>query len=336
MAATKREHRPSNSEGFLLSQMIISAKKRGKSQAIHYFVVVNGKKTRLQPGKASRTLARLYEQTGASTALLISGCNGYGSQHSNPANRYLTERLQRVLRGLTPHIYPGTGVDSKGQSEPVEHFLALGLSEEHARTLGRDFGQASVIWAEADTVPRKLHPLENDGEVKLAPRIPKRTHRVLKFRRLGWWLDPKETDVSNSSISQDKINAYRATHYRFAAHGAQCALYVGFKSEELEHLYRSTGTNTCVYITAFNPLGQTRGREENLEAQKQLKAALAQHTPHIFYGEGVDPGGAWAPEPSFLALGVTEEVARELATRFAQDAVVWAEEDAVPKLILMR
>jgi hypothetical protein len=196
--------------------------------------------------------------------------------------------------------------------------------------------QTRVLWADADAVLRELHPLKNEDEVKLTPRTPKRTHRVLRFRRLGWWLDRNETDMSKSAISKDKIDAYRATHYRFVAHGAQCALYVGFKSEELEHLYRATGTNTCVYITAFNPLGQARGREENLEAQKQLKAALTQHTPHIFYGEGDDPGGACAPEPSFLALGVTEEVARELATRFAQDAVVWATSDAVPRLFLLR
>lgn len=319
-----------------MSQMITSAKRRGEMQAIHYYVVADGKKSRLHLSKASQTLAQLYEQTGASTALLISGCNGYSSQHNDPASRYLTERLQQVLRGLTPHIYLGTGVDSKGQFEPVVHFLALGLSEEHARSLGRDFGHTSVIWAEADAVPRKLHPLDGDDGVKLTPRLQKRTHRVLKFRRLGLWSDRKEPEVFNSSISKDKIDAYRATHYRFVAHGAQCALYVGFKSKELEHLYRATGTKTCVYITAFNPLGQFRGRVENLEAQKQLKEALAQHTPHIFYGEGADPGGAWEAEPSFLALGVTEEVASELATRFAQDAFVWAEEDAVPKLILLR
>jgi Protein of unknown function (DUF3293) len=48
------------------------------------------------------------------------------------------------------------------------------------------------------------------------------------------------------------------------------------------------------------------------------------------------PSGAWPPELSFFALGISERAARDLGRRFDQDAVVWAGADAVPRLLLLR
>ena len=53
-------------------------------------------------------------------------------------------------------------------------------------------------------------------------------------------------------------------------------------------------------------------------------------------GEGVGTDGAWPAEKSFFVFGVDLETARMLGVRYRQNAVVWAAEDAIPKLVLLR
>lgn len=142
--------------------------------------------------------------------------------------------------------------------------------------------------------------------------------------------------MSLSSISKDKIDAYRGTHYRFVSSGTPCVLLIGRASADLGRLFQVTGTGTALFITAFNPYGAERDLAANEQAHDQLLADLKRLTPHIFSGEGADPAGLWPPEKSLLALGLTEEAARALATTYAQDAVVWTTSDAVPRLLLLR
>jgi hypothetical protein len=51
---------------------------------------------------------------------------------------------------------------------------------------------------------------------------------------------------------------------------------------------------------------------------------------------GFDPSGNWPAEKSFLALGLDLEVSRALGAEFQQNAVLWANADAIPRLILLR
>jgi hypothetical protein len=56
----------------------------------------------------------------------------------------------------------------------------------------------------------------------------------------------------------------------------------------------------------------------------------------IIKGAGSDPSGGWPPEESFLVLGLGLEAARTLGREFHQNALLWTDHDAIPRLILLR
>jgi hypothetical protein len=56
----------------------------------------------------------------------------------------------------------------------------------------------------------------------------------------------------------------------------------------------------------------------------------------IIDGESSDSIGTWPGEKSFLVLGLDLETAIRLGREFRQNALVWADEDAIPRLILLR
>lgn len=142
--------------------------------------------------------------------------------------------------------------------------------------------------------------------------------------------------MAGSTVSKDKIAAYRATHYRVGAGADGFILRVGQHSPELARRYRSSDRNCSLFITAFNPFGQAQSEAANEAAHAQLGKDLRTISPCVVDGEGTDPMGLWPPEKSYFALGIDDEAARILAERWRQDAVVWAGEDAMPKLILAR
>jgi hypothetical protein len=142
--------------------------------------------------------------------------------------------------------------------------------------------------------------------------------------------------VAHTEISQEKIKAYKATHYRAGAGPNAFVLRIGQYSPELSKHYLASGTNSALFITAFNPFGEAQENEANETAHAQLGEALRALVTDVAEGAGADPTEKWDPELSYLALGISAEDARELGRRFKQDAVVWAGEDAIPRLLLLR
>lgn len=137
-------------------------------------------------------------------------------------------------------------------------------------------------------------------------------------------------------IDEDKLTAYRATHYRVFNDGNLFTLRIGVRSEELATIYRDTNMECAVFITAFNPYGSQQSREVNIAANARLREYLESLFPLVLEGDGADPTGAWPPEPSFLAVGVNEATARRIGKRVRQDAVIWCGADTIPNLIFTR
>jgi hypothetical protein len=142
--------------------------------------------------------------------------------------------------------------------------------------------------------------------------------------------------LERTLIPSEKIAAYNATHYKVGLGQEGFILRIGEPSGELRSLYAAHAISCAVFITAFNPRGQHQGDRANEAAHARLRAALLELTGLVTEGAGIDPTGAWPPEKSFLALGIDEDAAARLGRTFHQDAVVWAESDAVPKLLLLR
>jgi Protein of unknown function (DUF3293) len=140
--------------------------------------------------------------------------------------------------------------------------------------------------------------------------------------------------MTDTAIAADKVAAYQSTRYRIG--GPEFfTLSIGAKSEALLQLYRKTGQDCGLFITAFNPFGQAQSAEANQAAHFLLGEHLRALSRHVIEGAGY-PSGDWPPELSFFALGIDEGAARQLGRRFDQDAVVWAGADAVPRLLLLR
>ena len=143
--------------------------------------------------------------------------------------------------------------------------------------------------------------------------------------------------MAHSEIPAEKIKAFSDTDYRLGQGMGLITLRIDTQAEALLRLYASAGCACGVFITAYSPWGKDQGLRANEAAHARLGEELAALAPgRVIDGVGADPTGNWPEEKSFFALGVDLDAARGLGMRYQQDAIVWAGEDAVPKLILLR
>ncbi|MGB0331423.1 MAG: DUF3293 domain-containing protein [Planctomycetota bacterium] len=144
-----------------------------------------------------------------------------------------------------------------------------------------------------------------------------------------------ETSLEDTVLEPALLQAYRETHYEVGPPHAM-TLRVGESSGPLAALMAAAGVQGAAFVTAANPLSQPLGWEENEALLASLRAALAAEGWVVHGGRGRHPGGGWDPEPSLLVLGLDREEAVLLGHRWRQNAVVWAGDDAVPRLLLLR
>lgn len=142
--------------------------------------------------------------------------------------------------------------------------------------------------------------------------------------------------MAQTEISEEKIRAYEATHYRAGGGADALILRIGQHSPKLALHYKDTGANCALFITAFNPFGQKQDDAANEAAHARLGEQLRAASNHVVAGEGADPSGQWPAEKSHLAFAIDADAARELGRHYQQDAVVWIGKDAVPQLVLLR
>ena len=142
--------------------------------------------------------------------------------------------------------------------------------------------------------------------------------------------------MTQTEVSEEKIRAYEATHYRSGFEPDVLVLRIGQHSPALALRFEAVGSDCALFITAFNPLGQEQDDAANKEAHARLGEVLHPMASAIIEGEGSDPSGKWRTEKSYLAFGIDADAARELGRRFKQDAIVWIGKDAIPQLLLLR
>lgn len=138
-----------------------------------------------------------------------------------------------------------------------------------------------------------------------------------------------------TKLPTNLIKAYEATnfHVKFEP---DFILNVGKASEEVNALFKQNNVSSATFITAWNPYSKPLSEKDNQERNEQLRAELGRRSLKYIDGFGQDPAGQWAGEDSFLVLGISLEAAKKLGNQFEQNAIVWVDEDFVPKLILLR
>lgn len=135
-------------------------------------------------------------------------------------------------------------------------------------------------------------------------------------------------------MDEQLIQAYQAPDYRIAGK-VKFSLRIDEPSADCDAEMDAHNCMTAAFLTAWNPYSHPTGKDENIAAQEQLAQNLSAVSVAILSGEGVDPTGAWPPEPSLLAIGITRDQAVSLARKYQQNAFVWVKRGHPAELILL-
>jgi hypothetical protein len=139
----------------------------------------------------------------------------------------------------------------------------------------------------------------------------------------------------NSLISTELADAYTSANYVVQAAQHCFTLEIGTLSIDLSNLYAEEGVNTACFITACNPFSVLMSTPINVARQAALLSEIDMLKLKSLTGHGESIGTAWR-ELSFLVLGITYEQSMELAIKHQQNAFIWCNETATPKLVLTR
>jgi hypothetical protein len=131
------------------------------------------------------------------------------------------------------------------------------------------------------------------------------------------------------------FEAYRRTRYLIDGDGARIVMRIGEPSADLDRLLERAGATTAAFITAYNPFSRPTAEAINLVANRRLGHDLRDCCGAVLPGKGEGDDGPWPPEPSFLAIGISREMAENLGRKYQQYAIVWAERGHVPVLAIL-
>lgn len=148
----------------------------------------------------------------------------------------------------------------------------------------------------------------------------------------------KEPEPGKPTLPAELLAAYQATRYEVYLSDpprpeTTIVLRIGERSEPLAKLIEETGWYSGTFITAWNPFSAKVTDAENLAANQRLRVSLAEWAEGIYPGRGVSADGEWY-EDGFLGLGLNLATARWLCQQYAQHAVVFFRQDAVPELLI--
>ena len=127
--------------------------------------------------------------------------------------------------------------------------------------------------------------------------------------------------------------AYLNTDYHVDAPGAAFKLNVGCYSPELDQLHQKFCVNTSLYITAWNPFSELLTDEDNDAKQQALVSDITDLGLDMMTGRGIAQSGDWPPEESIIVLGCDESTAITLSQKYQQNAIVFSDGNAIPRLI---
>jgi hypothetical protein len=126
--------------------------------------------------------------------------------------------------------------------------------------------------------------------------------------------------------------AFEETDY-IVHHQPPFVLRIGQRSPELDALLRKQGQDCAAFITAWNPMCQRLAPAENHARQQALLAELQRRSLEAIPGIGQHPENGWPGEESCLVLGLSEQAANALCSRFEQKAFVACRRGEAPRLV---
>lgn len=133
-------------------------------------------------------------------------------------------------------------------------------------------------------------------------------------------------------ISPELRNAYENADYVVFAK-PELVLRIGEPSPRLDQMLEEAGADGAAFISAANPRGERKPEADNRASHTVLKDLIAASGYPYFAGEGRDPQGRWAAEPSLLVIGMFRDNAELLGRLFGQNAIVYVEKGGAPELV---
>jgi hypothetical protein len=134
----------------------LSADKIDAYNATHYRVRAGDDGFTLRIGRRSPELSRLYHSSSQSCGVFITAFNPFGQIQGDAENETAHSRLGDDLRAASSWVIEGEGADAKGLWPAEKSYLALGVNEESARTLGKRWRQDAVVWVGEDASPKLI------------------------------------------------------------------------------------------------------------------------------------------------------------------------------------
>jgi hypothetical protein len=140
-------------------------------------------------------------------------------------------------------------------------------------------------------------------------------------------------------ISPNLKQAFAATRYQVALDGKWLTLTTGAPCPEpLAAWLRAQGSPIAWLITAYNPGARMLAATTNAARHAVLRDWVAQRGLACLDSVNVDPtqkwpSDPWPDEPGLLIAGLEEDLARALAGRFGQLAMLAVRPDAPVALV---
>ena len=142
-------------------------------------------------------------------------------------------------------------------------------------------------------------------------------------------------DAHSTTLPSDLVKAYRSTCYRVFGQ-PPFDLAVDRHSAPLLALLREAGAPGAAFVTGWNPFGVELPLELNRRRQDALRDELRVRGLHVVEGFGAHADDPDRGEDSLLVLGLDRDAACALGRSLEQNAILWSDRDAVPRLVLLR
>ncbi|MBY0474071.1 MAG: DUF3293 domain-containing protein [Nitrosomonas sp.] len=139
-----------------------------------------------------------------------------------------------------------------------------------------------------------------------------------------------------SLVAKSLTASYHNTHYQVGTGSDALVLRIDQHSKPLTKFLETFKQSFATIISAYNPCSRLVSNEMNLIAHELLRNYLNHHAYAMIESLNVDPFGKWPSEKSLFVPGLDLNTARSIGQQFNQNAIVWINSEAIPRLMLLR
>ncbi|MGV3001251.1 DUF3293 domain-containing protein [Vibrio sp.] len=130
------------------------------------------------------------------------------------------------------------------------------------------------------------------------------------------------------------IEAYQKTCYRVDIDEQAFELFIGQPNPLFSTYCQQNQVQQWAIITAYNPYSNSTSEPLNQQANIALSNELQALGYEFYRGDGVPDSSNWSIEKGFWIVNIELTIAKNLATKYQQNAFVFGDSHGVPLLHL--